>query len=153
MPQTSQSWTADERGGGSAVVADDEAGADADAVDEVPPSITPTHPRAEEDAAEEGVVGEEGVVNDGVVEVDGPVAALGGFPPFFFVMGWCAGVLEARWAVAGAVAASVTRTRGPSAEVAVRATNRNAVPLCSATQPEERERRSCLRGEGMEGHA
>ncbi len=96
MPQTSQSWTADERGGGSAVVADDEAGADADAVDEVPPSITPTNPRAEGDAAGEGVVGAEGVVkNDGVVEVDGPVAALGGFPPFFFVIGRCAGVLEA----------------------------------------------------------
>ena len=42
--------------------------------------------------------------NDGAVEeVDGTVAALGGFPPFFFVMGWCVGDLEVGRAVAGAM--------------------------------------------------
>ena len=53
---------------------------------------------ADADASGEGGVGdEEGTDNDGdVSEVDGPVAALGGFPPFFFVMGWCVGLLEVR---------------------------------------------------------
>ena len=62
-----------------------DAGADADA-------------DAGADASGEGVVGEEGVEgNDAkVAEVDGTVAALGGFPPFFFVMGWCVDVLEAQ---------------------------------------------------------
>ena len=92
MPQTSQSWPA-ERGGGSADVADEEADADVDAVDEAAPSTTPTIPR--EDAVAEGEGGEGWGDNDGDVEVDGSVAALGGFPPFFFVMGWCVGVLEA----------------------------------------------------------
>ena len=90
MPQTSQSWSS-ERGGGSADAADDEAGADADA------AAAAAGTDADADAAwEEGGVGEEGVDNDGdVSEVDGPVAALGCFPPFFFVMAWCVGVLEA----------------------------------------------------------
>ena len=70
--------------------ASEEAGADADA-----------------DASGEGGVEEEELVdNDGDVEVDGPVAALGGFPPFFFVMAWCVGVLEVRWAVFWACSAS-----------------------------------------------
>ena len=39
----------------------------------------------------------EGTDNDGNVEVDElPVAALDRFSPFFFVMGWCVGVLEVR---------------------------------------------------------
>ena len=38
--------------------------------------------------------------------VDGPIALLDGVPPFFFVMGWCVGVLGVRWAVAGASATS-----------------------------------------------
>ena len=59
------------------------------------------------------MVGE--VDNDGdVAEVEEPVAALVCFPPFFFVMGWCAGVLEVGRAVAGASTASVHRTRGSS---------------------------------------
>ena len=109
-PQTSQSRSAaagpeggegsadeEEPGGAAAAEADADAGAGAD-------------------AAGEGGVAEEGEDNAGdVAEVGGSVAALDGLPPFFFVMGWCAGVLEARWAVAGAVAASVPRTRGPSA--------------------------------------
>ena len=81
--------------GGSADVADEEAGADADAdaADEVPPSITPTIPRADADSAGEGEGGEGH--NDGdVAEFDVPVAALVGFPSFFFVMAWCVGVLE-----------------------------------------------------------
>ena len=113
LPQTSQSRSAEagpEGGEGSAETADEEepgGAAAAEAADK----------DADKDAAGEGGVGAEGVVNAGdVAEVDGPVAALGGFPPFFFVMGWCMGFLEARWAVAGAVAASVPRTRGPSAE-------------------------------------
>ena len=100
LPQTSQSCSeAAEDGEGSAGsvdAAEEEAGADADAPDEVPPSTPPTNPRedATADAVGEVVVGE--VDNDGdVSEVDGPVAALVCFPPFFFVMGWCVGVLEA----------------------------------------------------------
>ena len=82
--------------GGCADATDDEAGADADAdaTDDAPPSIIPTKPRADADAEGDGGLGH---TNDGNVEVDGPsVAALGGFPPFFFVMGWWVGVLEAR---------------------------------------------------------
>ena len=94
MPQSSQSWPS-ERGGGSADAAAEEEGADADTADEAPPSIPPTNPRADADAAEEGGGGEGWGDNDGDVEVDGSVAALGGFPPFFFVMGQCGGVLEA----------------------------------------------------------
>ena len=83
--------------GGCADAAGEGVGADAAAADEAPPSITPTNPRpADSDSAGEGVVGE--VDNDGnVAEVDGPVAALDGFPPFFFVMAWYVGVLDARW--------------------------------------------------------
>ena len=114
LPQTSQSWSAERGGGraeddeeastaaesegGDAGVADDElvleggcadaagegVGADADAADEAPPSITPTNPRVDADTAGEGGVGEGH--NDGVA-IDAPVAALDGFPPFFFVMG------------------------------------------------------------------
>ena len=73
--------------------------------------ITPTNPRAGADAAGEGGVGE-GVGAD----VDGSAAALGAFPPFFFVMGWCVGALEVRRAVAGAVTASVQHTRRPSTQ-------------------------------------
>ena len=106
LPQTSQSGSAfgggsadaaDERAGapaaaaeggvaddelvlveGSADAADEEAGADADA-----------------DAAGEGGVGEGVDTNAGDGdEVDGPVAALDDFPPFFFGMGWCGGVVR-----------------------------------------------------------
>ena len=85
LPQISQSCSA----------SDDEAGAEADAVDEAPSSIAPTNPRADADAAEGG--GGEGVDNDGnVAEFEGPVAALGGVPSFFFVMGWFVGLLEVR---------------------------------------------------------
>ena len=95
FPHTSQSGSAfkgrstDAAADEAVVVADataEEAGADADAA------------AADADAsAGEGGVGEEGTDNDGVVEeVDGTVAALDGFPPFFFVMGWCVGLLEAR---------------------------------------------------------
>ncbi len=95
--------------GGSADVADEEAGADADATDEAP-STAPTIPRADADSAEEGGVGE--VDNDAeVAEFDVPVAALVGFPPFFFVMGWCVGVLEVGCAVSGVSTASVPHTR------------------------------------------
>ena len=122
---------------------DDEAGADAAAADEAPPSVTPINPRADADAAGEGGGGEEGTANDGDVdEVDGPsVAALGGFPPFFFVMAWCVGVLCARWAVAGAVAVSVHHTRGPSAlsmfrdTKFTRSSERSVVPLPVPTRP------------------
>ena len=81
--------------GGSADVADQEAGADADAdaADEAPPSITPTKLRADADSAEEGGVGE-GHNDAEVAEFDVPVTALGCFPPFFFVMAWCVGLLE-----------------------------------------------------------
>ena len=114
MSQTSQSWPAERGGGsadaadedalagggaaaeaegddelvlegGSADVADEEAGADA--TDEAPPTTIPTKPRADADSAGEGGVGE-GHNDAEVAEVDVPVAALDGFPPFFFVMGW-----------------------------------------------------------------
>ena len=79
--------------------------------------MIPANPRADADASGEGEGGEAEVDNDGLVEeVDEPVAALDGFSPFFFVMAWCVGVLEARWAVLGASTASVRRTRGPSAQ-------------------------------------
>ena len=83
MPQTSQSCSeAAEDGEGSAGsvdAAEEEAGADTDAAGAA---------GGETDASGEGGVGEEGIDNDGnVEEVDGTVAALDGFPPFFFVMG------------------------------------------------------------------
>jgi hypothetical protein len=88
FPHTSQSGSAFK--GRSTDAAAEEAGVDAVAA-------------AEEEVADassgEGGVGEEeeGEDNDGnVEEVDGTVAALDGFPPFFFVMGWCVGLLEAR---------------------------------------------------------
>ena len=98
--------------------ADADRDADADAEDE---GDAEDEADADADAAGEGGVGEEGIDNDknverNVEEVDGLVAALDGFPPFFFVMGWCVGVLEARRAVAGASAVSVHYTRGPSAQ-------------------------------------
>ena len=85
FPHTSQSGSAFK--GRSTDAAAEEAGVDAVAA-------------AEEEVADaasgEGGVGEEGEDNDGIVEeVDGTVVALDGFPPFFFVMGWCVGVLEA----------------------------------------------------------
>ena len=116
MPQTSQTWwsddaAADERGAGGGAAAEAEGGAEdelvleggrADANDEEAGAHT--------DAAGEGEGGGGEVDNDGeVAEVDVPFAALGGFPSFSFVMGWCGGVLEVRWAVAGASTASVQR--------------------------------------------
>ena len=95
FPHTSQSGSAFE--GRSTDAADEEAGAEAyaDAADEEAGADTDTG--ADADASGEGGVGEEGTDNDGnVEEVDGTVAALDGFPPFFFVMGWCVGLLEAR---------------------------------------------------------
>ena len=110
LPQTSQSCSAAAEGGGgsagSADAAEEEAGADTDASGE----------GGGADASGEGGVGVKGTDNDGIVEVDGLVAALDGFSPFFFVMGWCVGLLEARLVVAGASTASVHHTRGPSAQ-------------------------------------
>ncbi len=104
LPQTSQS--ASSFGGGTIDAASGvRAGADADTVDEDPPSITPTNPRAGADATGEGVVSEGVDTMEDVSEVDG-VAALGGFPPFFF-MAWFGSVLLVRRAVAGATTASV----------------------------------------------
>ena len=111
LPQTSQSCSAAaERCGGSAGsadAADEEAGAGTDAAGE----------GGGTDASGDAGVGKEGRDNDGIIEeVDELVAALDVFSPFFFVMGWCVGVLEARWAVAGAITVSVHHTRGPSAQ-------------------------------------
>ena len=98
IPHTSQSCSAIK--GRSADVADEEAGADADTVAEeagAEADAAAGEEGADADAdasGEEGRVGE--VDNDGSVEVDGPVAALGGFSPFFFVMAWYVGVLEGR---------------------------------------------------------
>ena len=106
LPQTSQWWLGSafkgRRGNAAAAgaaAAGEEKGGEADdeqffegadAADEAPPSI------AAADAAREGE-GEEGD-NAGdvprVKEVDDPNAALDGFPPFFFVMAWCEGVLD-----------------------------------------------------------
>ena len=91
LPQTSQSCSAAaERCRGSAEsadAADKEAGAGTDAAGE----------GGGTDASGEGGVGEEGMDNDGdVEEFDGTVAALGGFPPFFFVMGWLVGAFQVR---------------------------------------------------------
>ena len=83
LPQTAQSCSAAAaRGRGSA------GSADAAAEEEVADSDAEADADADADASGEGGgVGEEGTVNDGdVEEVDGPVAALDGFPPFFFVM-------------------------------------------------------------------
>ena len=100
MPQTSQSWLA-ERGGGSADAADEDALAGGAAAEEEgddelvleggSADVADQEAGADADAAGEGG----GWGDNGDVEVDGPVAALGGFPPFFFVMAWCVGVLEA----------------------------------------------------------
>ena len=120
FPHTSQSGSAFK---GRSTDADaEEAGADADATAEEAGADTDVDADSDADldtgadASGEGGVGEEGTDNDGIVEVDGTVAALDGFPPFFFVMGWCVGLLEARWAVAGTSAVSVPRTRRPSAQ-------------------------------------
>ena len=87
FPHTSQLGSAFK--GWSADAADEEAGVDADA----------TAGDTAADASGEGEVGEEGGIDCGagnVEEVDGLDAALDGFPPFFFVMAWCVGVLEVR---------------------------------------------------------
>ena len=117
FPHTSQSGSAFKgRSNDTAAV---EAGVDADATaeEEVADADADAVTDAVIDASGEGGVGEEeGTDNDGnVEEVDGTVAAPDGFPPFFFVMGWCVGVLEVRRAVAGASAASVQHTRRPAA--------------------------------------
>ena len=115
FPHTSQSGSAFK--GRSTDAAAEEAGADADA-DADATAGTDTDADTDADASGEGGVGEEeGRDNDGdVEEVDGTVAALDGFPPFFFVMGWCEGLLEVRRTVAGASTASVHHTRRPSAQ-------------------------------------
>ena len=115
FPHTSQSGSAFK--GRSADAADEEAGADADATSEEVGADADAAAADADASAGEGGVGEEGTDNDrNVEEVDGPVAALDGFPPFFFVMACCVGLLEARRTVAGASAASVHHTRGPSAQ-------------------------------------
>ena len=112
LPQTSQSCSAAaEGGGGSADAADEKAGADAEAdpddaaregvvgeggdtaqgVAEFDGTVTaPDGADADADSPREGGVGEEGTGDD----VDGPVAALGGFPPFCFIIGWMLGGTE-----------------------------------------------------------
>ena len=96
FPHTSQSGSAFK--GRSADAAGEEAGADADT------TAVETGADSDADASGEAGVGEEGTDNDGIVEVDGLVAALDGFPPFFFVMGWCGWCLRSQWTVAGASA-------------------------------------------------
>ncbi len=87
-----------EEAGADADANAEEAGADADATAEEAGADAGADAGAVTDAAAAGEagVGEEGRANDGIVAVDEPVAALVCFPPFFFVMGWCVGVLEAR---------------------------------------------------------
>ena len=87
FPHTSQSGSAF-KGRSAADAAAEEAGADADA-----DATVGADTEADADASVEGGVGEEeGIDNDGnVEEVDGTVAALDGFSPFFFVMGWILG--------------------------------------------------------------
>ena len=106
LPQTSQSCSAAaKRGGRSTDAAGAEAGAPAadaeggDADDE----MVLAGGRADSTDAEAGAdvdadvdaagLGDGGVGNDRSVEVDGPAAALGCFPPFFFVMVGCLGYL------------------------------------------------------------
>ena len=95
FPHTSQSGSAFK--GRSTDAAAEDAGADADAAAEDAGADTDVDADSDADldsgadASGEGGVGEEeGTDNDGnVEEVDGTVAAPDGFPPFFFVMGWC----------------------------------------------------------------
>ena len=99
FPHTSQSGSAFK--GRSTDAAAEEAGEDAEAganADTDAGADANADADADADAdslGEEEVAEEEGTDNDGNVEVDGPsLAALGCFPPFFFVMGWCVGPLE-----------------------------------------------------------
>ena len=102
LPQTSQSCSEAAKRGGSTDAADAEAGgpaADAeggDADDEMfcaggsaDSDDAAAGADAGADAAGEGGVGEGVSTAWGVADIDGTVAALDGFPPFFFVMVGC----------------------------------------------------------------
>ena len=105
LPQTSQSCSAAAKRGGRSTddAADAEAGAPAaeaeggDADYETflaggSADSADAEAGADSDAAGEGGGGEEVGTAWTVADVDGTVAALDGFSPFFFVMGWRLGV-------------------------------------------------------------
>ena len=104
LPQTSQSCSEAAKRGGStdaadaaeagAPAADAEADAEGGDTDDTDDELFLAGGSADSDDEEAGE--EEGVDNDGNVKVDGPLAALDGFSPFFFVISWCVSVLVVR---------------------------------------------------------